>query len=101
MWVRINYINRLIYKFPYWISQEFISRKHLSEFGNMALVEQREEGEGGNVAIRLPGVRKGDMSSRRFQPEVRVFCVRFSPTGQAFAAAGTEGLCIYALDKGE
>lgn len=79
---------------------EFISRKHLSEFGNMSLVEQREELEGGNVAIRLPGVRKGDMSSRRFQPEVRVFSVRFSPTGQAFAAAGTEGLCIYALDKG-
>ncbi|EDW01423.1 periodic tryptophan protein 2 homolog [Drosophila grimshawi] len=79
---------------------EFISRKHLSEFGNMALVEQREEFEGGNVAIRLPGVRRGDMSSRRFQPEVRIFAVRFSPTGQAFAAAGTEGLCIYALDKG-
>lgn len=67
----------------------------------MALVEQREQLEGGNVAIRLPGVRKGDMSSRRFQPEVRVFSVRFSPTGQAFAAAGTEGLCIYALDKGK
>jgi len=67
----------------------------------MSLVEQREELEGGNVAIRLPGVRKGDMSSRRFQPEVRVFSVRFSPTGQAFAAAGTEGLCIYALDKGK
>lgn len=81
--------------------QEFISRKHLSEFGNMALVEEREELEGGKVAIRLPGVRKGDMSARRFQPEVRVFSVRFSPTGQAFAAAGTEGLCIYALDKGE
>ncbi|KAH8413779.1 hypothetical protein KR222_008085, partial [Zaprionus bogoriensis] len=79
---------------------EFISRKHLSEFGNMALVEEREELEGGKVAIRLPGVRKGDMSSRRFQPEVRVFSVRFSPTGQAFAAAGTEGLCVYALDKG-
>jgi len=40
------------------------------------------------------------MSSRRFQQEVRVFSVKFSPTGQAFAAAGTEGLCIYALDKG-
>ncbi|XP_022217803.2 periodic tryptophan protein 2 homolog [Drosophila obscura] len=79
---------------------DYISRKHLSEFGNMALVEQREEFEGGKVAIRLPGVRKGDMSSRRFQPEVRVFSVKFSPTGQAFAAAGTEGLCIYALDKG-
>ncbi|XP_016987237.1 periodic tryptophan protein 2 homolog [Drosophila rhopaloa] len=79
---------------------DFISRKHLSEFGNMALVEDREELEGGKVAIRLPGVRSGDMSSRRFQQEVRVFSVKFSPTGQAFAAAGTEGLCIYALDKG-
>ncbi|KAH8400958.1 hypothetical protein KR009_002122, partial [Drosophila setifemur] len=79
---------------------EFISRKNMSEFGNMALVEEREELEGGKVAIRLPGVRSGDMSSRRFHQEVRVFSVRFSPTGQAFAAAGTEGLCIYALDKG-
>ncbi|XP_016929425.3 periodic tryptophan protein 2 homolog [Drosophila suzukii] len=79
---------------------DFISRKHMSEFGNMALVEDREELEGGKVAIRLPGVRSGDMSSRRFQQEVRVFSVKFSPTGQAFAAAGTEGLCIYALDKG-
>jgi len=80
--------------------QDFINRKHMSEFGNMALVEDREELEGGKVAIRLPGVRSGDMSSRRFQQEVRVFSVKFSPTGQAFAAAGTEGLCIYALDKG-
>lgn len=80
--------------------QDFINRKHMTEFGNMALVEEREELEGGKVALRLPGVRSGDMSSRRFQQEVRVFCVKFSPTGQAFAAAGTEGLCIYALDKG-
>ncbi|ALC40668.1 CG12325 [Drosophila busckii] len=79
---------------------EFINRKHLSEFGNMALVEQRDEFEGRKVTIRLPGVRKGDMSSRRLQLEVRVYCVRFAPTGQAFAAAGTEGLCIYELDKG-
>ncbi|KAH8289010.1 hypothetical protein KR054_012537, partial [Drosophila jambulina] len=79
---------------------DFISRKHITEFGNMALIEEREDLEGGKVAIRLPGVRSGDMSSRRFHQEVRVFAVKFSPTGQAFAAAGTEGLCIYALDKG-
>lgn len=66
----------------------------------MALVEQREEHEGGNVAIRLPGVQKGDMAARNFKPEVKVFSVKFSPTGQAFAAACTEGLCIYTLDKG-
>ncbi|XP_065369426.1 periodic tryptophan protein 2 homolog [Calliphora vicina] len=79
---------------------EFINRRNLTEFGNMALVEQREELEGGNVAIRLPGVQKGDMAARNFKPEVKVFSVKFSPTGQAFAAACTEGLCIYSLDKG-
>lgn len=67
----------------------------------MALVEEREQLEGGNVAIRLPGVLKGDMASRNFKPEVRVFSVRFSPTGQSWAAATTEGLLIYSLDKGK
>jgi periodic tryptophan protein 2 len=53
----------------------------MTEFGNMALVEEREEREGGNVAIRLPGVRSGDMAARAFKPEVRVYCLQFSPTG--------------------
>lgn len=53
----------------------------MTEFGNMALVEEREEQEGGNVAIRLPGVRSGDMAARAFKPEVRVYCLQFSPTG--------------------
>jgi periodic tryptophan protein 2 len=53
----------------------------MTEFGNMALVEEREEQEGGNVAVRLPGVRSGDMAARAFKPEVRVYCLRFSPTG--------------------
>lgn len=66
----------------------------------MALVEKREALEGGNVAIRLPGVQKGDMASRNYKPEIRVFSVRFSPTAQSWAAATTEGLLIYALDKG-
>lgn len=56
--------------------------------------------EGGNVAIRLPGVQKGDMASRNFKPEVNVFSVRFSPTAQSWAAATTEGLLIYSLDRG-
>lgn len=36
----------------------------------MALIEEREEREGGSVAIKLPGVRKGDMSGRTIKPEV-------------------------------
>ena len=53
----------------------------MTEFGNLALVEEREERQGGNVAIRLPGVRSGDMAARVFKPEVRVCCLQFSPTG--------------------
>lgn len=66
----------------------------------MALVENRDSLEGGNVAIRLPGVQKGDMASRNFKPEINVFSVRFSPTAQSWAAATTEGLLIYSLDRG-
>lgn len=66
----------------------------------MALIEQRDSLEGGNVTLRLPGVQKGDMATRNFKPEIRVFSVRFSPTAQSWAAATTEGLLIFSLDKG-
>lgn len=66
----------------------------------MALIEQRDPLEGGNVALRLPGVQKGDMASRNFKPEVNVFSVKFSPTGLSYAAATTEGLLVYSLDRG-
>ncbi|XP_076275558.1 periodic tryptophan protein 2 homolog [Rhynchophorus ferrugineus] len=79
---------------------DFINRRKLTEFGNLALVEEREEREGGRVTIKLPGVRKGDMASRVFKPEVRVFSLQFSPTGQQWAAATTEGLLVYTLSDG-
>lgn len=47
----------------------------------MNLVEERDEREGGNVKLRLPGVRKGDLASRSTKPEIRVFSLEFSPTG--------------------
>ncbi len=73
-----------------------VSRKKMSEFGNLALVEDREDG--GGQAIKLPGSRRGDLSSRALRPEVRVTGLQFSPTGRDFAAATTEGLLIYSLD---
>ncbi|XP_066592091.1 periodic tryptophan protein 2 homolog [Prorops nasuta] len=79
---------------------DIIDRKCLTEFGNLALVEEREESEGGNIPIRLPGVRSGDMASRKVKPEIRVYSLQFSPTGQAWASATTEGLLIYSLDVG-
>ncbi|XP_012279845.1 periodic tryptophan protein 2 homolog [Orussus abietinus] len=77
---------------------DFVNRRNMTEFGNLNLVEGREETEGGTVTLRLPGVRRGDMASRSAKPEVRVFSLQFSPTGQAWAAATTEGLMIYSLD---
>ncbi|KAK4882916.1 hypothetical protein RN001_006235 [Aquatica leii] len=79
---------------------DFINRRKMTTYGNIDLVEERDEGEGGNVKLRLPGVRKGDMAARSFKPEVRVFSLQFSPTGQMWAAATTEGLLIYSLNVG-
>lgn len=53
----------------------------MTEFGNIALVDEGQ-GEEDGKAISLPGVRKGDMSSRHWKPEVRVSGVQFSPTGR-------------------
>ncbi|CAH2979650.1 unnamed protein product [Chilo suppressalis] len=79
---------------------DFINRRLLTEFGNMALVEERTELEGADVNIRLPGVKHGDMADRNVKPEVRVHCVRFSPTGETFAVAATEGLLLYSQNAG-
>ncbi|XP_058465461.1 periodic tryptophan protein 2 homolog [Malaya genurostris] len=79
---------------------EFLNRRNITEFGNIALIEEREQLEGGNVSIKLPGVKRGDLAARNIKPEVNVFAVRFSPNGQSWAAASTEGLLMYSLNKG-
>lgn len=79
---------------------EFINRRNLTDFGNLALIEERDTLEGGNIKMHLPGTQKNDVSSRNFRPEVGVTCIEFSPNGQQWAAATTEGLMIYSLDKG-
>lgn len=77
---------------------DIINRRKMTEFGNMALIEEREDSRNGPVTLRLPGVRSGDMASRSFKPEVRVSQLQFSPNGRAFAATTTEGLLVYSLD---
>ncbi|EEC00465.1 WD-repeat protein, putative [Ixodes scapularis] len=76
---------------------DFVSRRKMTEFGNMALVEEREAAQ--EAALSLPGVKKGDLSSRGFKPEVRVSGVCFSPTGRSWAAVTTEGVLVYSLDQ--
>jgi len=77
---------------------EICNRRKMTEFGNMALVEERDPDDGKSVTIPLPGVKQGDMAARAFKPEVQVTCVKFSPTGRSWAASTTEGLLVYSLD---
>ena len=74
---------------------EIINRRKMSEFGNMSLIEDRGDGS----ALRLPGTKTKDMSSRTLQLEVRVSSLRFSPTGRSFSAVTSEGLLVYSLDR--
>ncbi|XP_062905832.1 PWP2 small subunit processome component [Mobula hypostoma] len=78
--------------------QEFLDRRKMTEFGSLALIDDAAGDDG--VAVRLPGVKKGDMSLRHFKPDMRVTCLRFSPTGRSWAATSTEGLLIFSLDGG-
>ncbi|XP_028835063.1 PWP2 small subunit processome component [Denticeps clupeoides] len=77
--------------------EEFLDRRKMTEFGSLSLVDEGA-GDGDEVQLSLPGVKRGDMSSRRFKPEIRVSSLRFSPTGRSWAATSTEGLLIYSLD---
>uniref|UniRef100_A0A673IUQ0 Periodic tryptophan protein 2 homolog n=1 Tax=Sinocyclocheilus rhinocerous TaxID=307959 RepID=A0A673IUQ0_9TELE len=77
--------------------EEFLDRRKMTEFGSLSLVDEGT-GDGDGVELSLPGVKRGDMSSRRFIPEIRVSSLCFSPTGRSWAAASTEGLLIYSLD---
>ena len=54
----------------------------MTEFGSLSLVDEGQ-GDSDGKSLSLPGVRKGDMSSRHWKPEVRVTGVRFSPTGKS------------------
>ncbi|KAI9674623.1 MAG: hypothetical protein M1829_003705 [Trizodia sp. TS-e1964] len=81
-------------------TQEFLNSRHLTEAGPAQLLDDR--GEASDLEDRidrtLPGTTRGDPSSRKARPTVRISSLAFSPTGRAFCAASTEGLLIYSLD---
>ena len=81
-------------------TQEFLDSRKLTEAGPVELLDERGEEEDlqDRLDRTLPGARAGDMSKRKYRPEARTKCVRFSPTGRSWAAASTEGLLIYSLD---
>ncbi|OZJ06598.1 hypothetical protein BZG36_00413 [Bifiguratus adelaidae] len=83
-------------------TQEFLNSKNMTDAGPLDLIMDDDDLSDTEDRIdkSLPGAAKGDLSLRKTRPEIRSKCVRFSPTGRAFAAASTEGLIIYSLDEG-
>ena len=83
-------------------TEEFLDSRRVTEAGNIDLIDDRGEESDleDRMDISLPGVQRGDLSKRRYKPEARTKCIRFSPTGLAWAAASTEGLLIYSVDGG-
>ncbi|KAG6837084.1 hypothetical protein H0H93_014976 [Arthromyces matolae] len=84
-------------------TEEFLDNRKVNEAGiNVDLIDMRgdESDLEDRMDLSLPGASRGagDMSIRRYRQEARTKCVRFSPTGRAWAAASTEGLLIYSLD---
>lgn len=81
--------------------QEFLNSRKMTEAGSIDMIDVSEddsEHEAAKKATYLPGVRSKDHSKRTTRPEVRAFGVKFTSTGEAWAAAATEGLLIYSLD---
>jgi len=76
---------------------ELVNRRNMTEFGNLALIEERMEDDL-PTPLSLPGVKKGDMAARTYKPEVSVSSIIFSPTDRMWAATTTEGLLVYSLD---
>ncbi|KIK70124.1 hypothetical protein GYMLUDRAFT_187734 [Collybiopsis luxurians FD-317 M1] len=80
-------------------TQEFLDSRRVNEAGvNIDSLMIQDEDEEERRTETLPGAQRGDMSIRKYRQEARTKCVRFSPTGRAWAGASTEGLLIYSLD---
>ncbi|KOS18893.1 Periodic tryptophan protein 2 -like protein [Escovopsis weberi] len=83
-------------------TQEFLNSKMLTEAGALDDIDMQGEASDREDRIdrSMPGSKRGgDPSARKKLPEVRVTGVGFSPAGNAFCAASTEGLLIYSVDS--
>ena len=82
-------------------TQTMLNSKNMTEAGPKQLLDT--QGDESDLEDRidrtLPGSTRGDASTRKTRPEIRTRAVQLSPTGRAFAAATTEGLLLYSLDK--
>ncbi|PKI85088.1 U3 snoRNP protein [Malassezia vespertilionis] len=82
-------------------TQDKLNSRDVTDAGNVALINDVDENELSlheRMDRSLPGAQRGDLSKRSTRAQARSKCVRFSPTGQTWAAASTSGLLLYSLD---
>jgi periodic tryptophan protein 2 len=80
---------------------QFLNSRKMTEAGPLEMIsdEERDSDEEKSL-IPLPGVMKGDYSSRKEHPVIRTKSLQFSPTGKAWAAVTTEGLMVFTIEAG-
>lgn len=79
---------------------DMLNSKNMTEAGPLDLIDTTGEASDleDRLDISMPGATRGDLSKRKTKPEIRISSIRFSPTGQSFSAATTEGLLVYSQD---
>ncbi|KAM7454198.1 hypothetical protein BLSTO_05046 [Blastocystis sp. subtype 1] len=71
-----------------------LNGKNMTEIGSKSELMEAMEDDG----YAAPGVLKGDGAKRSARDEIYCNAVRFSPTGEMWAAASSQGLMVYSLD---
>jgi periodic tryptophan protein 2 len=83
-------------------TRDLLDSRRLTAAGPVELINDLSDEDEMTTAERadrsLPGAQRGDLARRTTREAARTRCVRFSPTGRAWAAASTIGLLVYSLD---
>ena len=110
-YVCIFHVNQLILLKKYQLSHNLsldgvldkLNSKNLTDVGPRQLADvtddENSNDDRGMSFNYLPGATRGDLGKRNTLEEIRCKCIQFSPSGNEWAAATTEGLMIYSLNS--
>lgn len=69
-------------------------RRFLASYSSVSVQDKALQ----QSSLPIPRNKNGpDPGLRQLRPEIRVSCVRFSPSGESFAATTTEGVLVYSV----
>ena len=76
-----------------------LNSNNLTEAGDINEVDAIESDSEHEAERKLPGTKKALNSKGKFNLEVKVAMVKFSPSNRSFAVASSEGIFLYSLDE--